>query len=115
MNQTTDNFWEAFNNWNPLEPVPVTYRLYHDSDNRPLFYTMEDLPGNYIQVSREDYVVGSMNVRINNGQLTYITTHRFNKLIPSNTGTPCYPHNVCVVVDPAKPHTKWSLKTHDTH
>ena len=50
-------------NWNDLidihaampEPQPVFYSLYHDDQGHPLFYSMEDLPGTYIDVTPEQY------------------------------------------------------------
>jgi len=112
MNETTNNFWEAFNNWELPPPPLVFFRLYHNEQGRPLFYTMEDLPGNYIEVDRETYLIGSMNFKIVNNTLIAIQTQHFTKLVPSNTGTPCSPQDVCVVVD-STPNTKWSLKTND--
>ena len=112
MNETTNNFWEAFKNWDPPAPPLIFFRLYYNDQGRPLFYTMEDLPGNYIEVDRETYVIGTMNVKVVDNKLIKIQTQHFTKLVPSNSGTPCSPHDVCIVVD-STPNTKWSLKTND--
>jgi hypothetical protein len=44
------------------------------------------------------------------------TQNVFNILVPNNTeGTTCDPHNVCIVVDATKDHTKWKLKTNESN
>jgi hypothetical protein len=112
MNETTDNFWEAFKNWEVPETKPALFRLYYNDQGRPLFYSMEEFPGNYIDVDRETYVLGSMNVKVVDNKLIKLQTHYYTKLVPSDTGTACDPRDVCVVVD-STPNTKWSLKTND--
>ena len=109
MNETTDNFWEAFNNFKWPDPPKIFWRLYHDDQGRPLFYSMEDLPGNYIDIDAETFAMSPGNVRVVNGQLTYTDTKTYNKLVPNGQGTPCAPNNVCIVVDPDQPNTQWSL------
>jgi hypothetical protein len=111
--ETTDNFWAAIAALKPLPPpVPVFYRLYHDDQGRPLLYTMEDLPGNYIDVDRETYVISPTQVRVVDGKLVRIHRKQFNKLRPGTDGTPCAPNNVSVVVDSTQLHTNWSLNNH---
>ena len=114
MNETTNNFWEAFKNWDPPPPVPIYRRLYYNDQGRPLFYTMEDLPGNYIDVDAETYALGLMNVKVTNKKIIKIQIQYYTKLVPNGIGTPCDPRDVCIVVD-STPNTKWSLKTNDTN
>jgi hypothetical protein len=109
---TTDNFWAAINAWDPPVPAPVSYRLYYNERGQPLFYTMEDLPGNYIEVDQKTYLISPTNARVVDGRLVLIETRQFNKLFPGQDGTCCAPTNVAIVVDPAEPHTKWSLHNH---
>jgi hypothetical protein len=109
MNETTDNFWQMWNSVEWPEPKPVFWRLYHDDQGRPLFYSMEDHPGNYIDVDAEVFAASPMNVRVVNGQIIYIDTKIYNKLIPNGRGTACAPDNVCIVVEETQPHTRWSL------
>jgi hypothetical protein len=109
---TTDNFWAALTAWNPPAPAPVFYRLYYNDQGRPLFYTMEDLPGNYIEVDLETYLISPTNARVVDGHLVLIETRQFNKLRPGQDGTCCDPTNVAIVVEPSEPHIKWSLNNH---
>lgn len=94
------------------EPAPVFFRLYHDEQGRPVCYSMEDLPGNYVEVDSDTYRQASYNVRVIDGALTRIDpgTHH-SKLIPSTeSGIACHVHDVCVIVDRDGPHQKWSIK-----
>jgi hypothetical protein len=110
--QTTDNFWQAFNTWDTELSCPVFYRLYYNDDGSPKTYTMEDLPGNYIEVDRDTYVVGSYNVRVIDQKLVHLAPQNLiTKLQPNAVaGTACDPQDVCVVVSDSMPHTKWSLQ-----
>lgn len=110
---TTDNFWTALANWNPPPPAPVFYRLYHNERGQPLFYTMEDLPGNYIEVDRETYLISPTNARVIDGRLVLNEIRQFNKLRPGQDGTCCAPTNVAIVVEPEESHIKWSLDNHE--
>lgn len=115
MNDTTKNFWEAFAQ--PVDPTPVIfYRLYHNEQGFPLFYSMEDLPGNYIDIDAETFAQSSPHVRVVNGKL--ISTQILEvtkKLIPGNTGTTCHPQDICVIVEQEQTNIKWERKTYESH
>jgi hypothetical protein len=114
MNESTDNFWAAFESWQ-AEPqvvhVPL-YRLYYDDRGYPLCYSGDDIPGNYIDVELDVFHRALTNVRVIDGKLKIFEhQHVFNKLIPNTVqGTACDPTNVCIIVDATQPHTKWNLK-----
>jgi hypothetical protein len=95
------------------EPQPVTYRLYHDSDGRPLFYSMQDVPGTYIEIDAETYARSSMRVRVRDGRAIEITNRVSEKLVPGHTGIACHPGNILIVTDQS-PNQKWSRKVYET-
>jgi hypothetical protein len=110
--ETTDNFWAAWNQ--PVEEKKqVFYRLYHDNQGYPLFYSMEELPGNYIEIDQETYALSSSKVRVVDGKLKKNTVATTAKLRPNNRGTACHPNNVCIVVPVDQTHIKWSFKKND--
>jgi hypothetical protein len=94
------------------EPQPVFWRLYHDEQGLPIMYSMEDLPGTYIDVDAETYARAPMNVRVQAGRLIELRS-AVRRLVPADTGTPCYPDNVAIVVPDSEPHQRWSMKTHE--
>ena len=110
---TPEQFWSILHNM--PEPKPVFYRLYHDADGMPLFYSMEDRPGTYIEIDQETFARGSTNVRVRDGKLVEITWATTTKLVPGNSGSPCHPDNVAVIVAEDQPHTKWSKRTYETN
>lgn len=115
MNDTTENFWKAWAEPVP-EPVPVFFRLYYNERGEPVSYSMEDLPGNYIEIDAETYAHSSSRVRVIDGKLVHVVPKKpTSKLKPGCSGTPCLPNNVAVVVSKQHPHTKWSLQTNESY
>lgn len=116
-NETTENFLQVMATFKWPDPVPVVYRLYYDTDGSPLCYTMDDLPGKYIEVDRETYINHTWNVRVVDEKLQIVPiTKKVNKLTPSVfDGIACHTQDICVVVKPDEPHTKWTMTTNETH
>ena len=110
-----EDFWAEVARLTQAPPkAEIFYRLYHDDQGHPLFYSMEDLPGNYIEIDQPTYALGSSNVRVVNGQLQKLNTSGvLAKLRPSTEGTPCDPRDVCVVVSSDQPHVLWK-KTYES-
>jgi len=116
-NETTENFLQVMASFKWPDPVAVSYRLYYNDNGTPKCYTMEDLPGKYIEIDRETYILHRWNVQVVDEKLIIIEPVQTVQKLQANTdtGTPCYPADVCVVVDSALPHTKWKLTTNETN
>ena len=92
------------------QPKPIFYRLYYNDDGTPIIYSMEELPGNYIDVDQQTYVLTPFNVRVVDGKLTYVDpVITVKKLQPGDSGIPCSPDDVCVVVNDTQKHIKWKI------
>jgi hypothetical protein len=113
MNDTTENFFKAWAEWDRREPDPVFFRLYHDDQGLPVVYSMEDLPGMYIDIDQATYAKSSYQVRVINNKLVHIDpTEIYSKLQPSNLGTSCHPQDVAVVVS-TDTNTRWKKVTYE--
>ena len=97
------------------DPQQPFFRLYYDADGVPLFYSMADEPGTYIEITAEEYHRSATNVRVRQGQLVQVTWTTTVKLTPGDSGTPCDPNNILVVVSEDQPHVKWSKRTYETN
>jgi hypothetical protein len=113
--ETTQNFLSVLQSFEWPESVPVTYRLYHDEQGRPLIYTMEALPGAYIEVDQATYIRALHHVRVLNGKLMILPqTGCVTKLRPhAEQGVACDPRDICVVVPFDKPNQRWSMSNND--
>ena len=107
---TPEEFWTILHAI--PEPRPVSWRLYYNEAGEPIIYSMEQLPGTYIEVDAETYALASFNVRVQEGRLIKLQ-QAVRRLAPGNIGTPCHPDNVAIVVDETEPHQRWSMKTHE--
>ena len=115
MNETTENFWLALTEPVP-DSAPIFFRLYYNECGEPVSYSMEDLPGNYIEIDAESYQRSSQRVRVIDGKLVHIVPKKStSKLMPGPVGTPCSIENVSVVVAENQPHIKWSLKSNESN
>ena len=94
------------------EPQPIFYRLYHDDQGLPLFYSTEDLPGNYITIDQETYNRSPSDVRVVQGQMVKNSQGHTTKLVPHHHGTGCAVHDVSIVIDHG-PVQYWTKKTYE--
>jgi hypothetical protein len=114
MDENTQNFLEFWDTYIWPESKPVFFRLYYDDAGHPLCYSMEDHAGKYIEITAEQYAESSGRVTVKNGKLVKQHQTRTSKLIPADTGTPCHPDDVTIVVD-SELNQKWNLKTYDNN
>lgn len=87
-------------------PQPVFYRLYYNPDGSLRCYSMEDLPGEYIEIDAETFVRGDLWVRVIDGKIRKINRWTVQKLVQSDQGTQCHANNVAVI--DANSNTMWS-------
>ena len=114
-NETTENFLQVMAEFVWPDPQPISYRLYYNDDGSPKCYTMDDLPGKYIEVDREIYLSHNWNVRVEDDKLRILPiTKKVNKLEPSLVdGVTCDPRDICVVTDQNKDHIKWNMTVYE--
>jgi hypothetical protein len=74
---------------------------------------MEDSPGTYIEIDQATFARNQFNVRVRDSKLVEITWKTSAKLVPSDTGTPCHPQDVTIVVGEDNPHQKWSKRIYE--
>lgn len=106
---TEQEFWDIL--FDVPEPKPIFFRLYYDAKGHPLFYSMEDLPGTYIEIDADAYARSSMRVRVRDGKIIEINCRPASKLTPGGFGTACHKQDVAIVTDYNS--TKWSKKTYE--
>jgi hypothetical protein len=111
-NEIFEQFWQDFK-W--PEPAPVFYRVYYGEPGEPLVYSMEDLPGKYIEITAEQYAASDPHARVRDGKLIHPQVAQVSKLAPATTGTPCDPVNVAIVVAESQSNQKWKLRYYENN
>lgn len=101
---TEQEFWDILAAM--PQPKPVFWRLYYNDDGSPLCYSMEDLPGDYVEIDADTYARADPWVRVINGKICKINRATVQKLVRSDQGTQCHSNNVAII-DPLS-HTMWS-------
>jgi hypothetical protein len=109
---TEQEFWDIL--FDVPDPKPVFFRLYYNNAGVPLFYSMEDVPGTYIEIDADTYARSSMRVRVLDGKIVQIFCAPVYKLIPEHTGTRCNPKDVSVISSKEND-IKWTKKTYETN
>ena len=103
-----DIFREFWANYRWPDPKPIFYRLYHDDLGNPVIYTMEDLDGKYIDVTREQYTAADYKIKVIDGKLVPQQREQLiRKLKPASSGVSCHPQDITIVVADDTPNTKW--------
>lgn len=105
---TEQEFWEILSR--APQATALFYRLYYDNDGNPVTYTMEDLPGTYIDIDCQTFAQANPHVKVIDGKIVnLLKTTVAKKLIPSLTGTTCHPTDISVIVDDQQFHQPWKL------
>jgi hypothetical protein len=117
LNETTENFLRVMAEFEWPENKPIAYRLYYNDDGSPECYTMDDLPGKYIEVDRETYINHTWNVRVEDEKLRIIPITKTVKKLGSclADGIACHPNDVCVITDQNQEHIKWNIITYEVN
>ena len=93
-------------------PHKVFYRLYHDDAGHLLFYSMQDEPGDWVEIDQDLYSRSPHRVRVIAGQVHELEWRQSVKLRPGQIGTPCHPEDVTIVYD--HPDARyWAITAHE--
>ena len=96
----------------PNKKVDKKYKLYYNKQTgKPLQYSTEDLDGDYIEITKQQYAESRYDSIVLNGKLTSIVEAvRWRKLVPGNEGVACAVDNVMIVDTNSS--AKWKVKTY---
>lgn len=97
---------------NMPEPEPMLYRLYYNEQGRLLFYSMEDLPGLWVEIDQDLYSRSPHRVRVIAGQVHELEWRQSVKIRPGQTGTPCHPEDVTIIYDDPKAQ-RWAMTAYE--
>lgn len=116
-NKTTENFLQVMADFEWPDPPKQIFRLYYNDDGTPKCYTMDDLPGKYIEVDKETYISRLWNVRVIDNKLKIFTPAVVVSTLHPDplAGQCCHKQDICVIVSENTEHTKWKITANETH
>jgi len=80
-------------------PALTVYKCYYDANGKVTAYSINELEGQYIEISAAEYIAAKQPARVVAGKLIIEELKpAVEKLVPSDTGTMCHKKDVCVVV-----------------
>ena len=71
---TDDDMIEAMQLFNTIVPRVIEFRAYYNDDGSISTYTTEDIPGQFIVITSDQYAQARPDARVIDGQLVF--THR---------------------------------------
>jgi hypothetical protein len=102
-------FWAALT---PIPPNKTQYRLYYDQNGLPLKYSVDEEPGNYIEVTAFEYLKASFKLKVKDEVIVYLKEPAVPKLVISTHGTATHLDDITVLSDSVV-NNKWSLKIYE--
>lgn len=112
MTNSIEELWSLVSQ---TEPAPVTYRLYHDDQGYLLFYSMEDLPGLWIEITAEQFAQASSHVKVVDGKLVRLNRSLVKKLVPGLNGVKCSDYSVALLVSESESGQHWGIKNYESN
>jgi hypothetical protein len=113
--KTEQDLLEFFKNFQWPKETSPSFRLYYSDSGRPVCYTMDELPGNYIEITAEEFKISDPHVKVKDGKIVKLAVKHSEKLTPSDHGVACAKSDITVVVAETEPHQKWSLKLYEEY
>ena len=105
-----NNFLEALKLLEPQKPAVFDFRLYYNKETgEPLFYTMENLDGDYITITREQFAECRYDIKVKDGKIERIRFIAIGKLVPADSGYGTLQTDVSIVGD----EIHWEMKTYE--
>jgi len=107
---TLTPFEEALKLTDNVAPVELEFRLYYDTEtNLPLFYSMEEQQGDYINISKEEFAECRYDIIIKDSKICKVTHLSIGKLVPTHFGYGTTKDDITIVGN----EQNWNMKTYD--
>lgn len=99
----------------PPPKLDIEYRLYYDKHGKPICYSTEDLPHNYIIVSRQEYAAAREDAIVVDGAMIHnnrsTLLYKLTKSLTGGVKTSKYDINIIT----RKNYTLWDYTAHEIH
>lgn len=107
---------EILKNVKVVAPKPLEFRAYYDSEGKITTYTTEDLPGDYIVITKDQYNLARHDARVVDGQLlfTHIKLHCMKMTRNNNEGSRTSKYDISILADDDDPeYTYYTIRAYE--
>lgn len=80
-----DQLLEFFSLLKPVQTRVLEFKLYYDAGGKVITYTTDDLPGDYIVITQEQYTEARPDVLVKNNKIVYTHLQRYVFKLEKNT------------------------------
>ena len=106
-------FAELFNQTTKQnKPVDLVYKLYYNKETgNTIQYTTDELEGDYIEITKQQYAESRYDSLVIDGVLTSVTeVESWTKIVLDNEGVACRDNNAMIV--DSNSNIRWKVKTY---
>jgi hypothetical protein len=90
------------------------YRLYYNSDGSPKFYSMEDLPGEYIFIDHQTFEQGRYDIVVRHGRILSLSDSGTSRYVQVVRATPnsvkCDISDITILTESSE-HILWDYRS----
>lgn len=91
------------------------YRLYYNQDGTPRFYSMENVPGDYILVDRPTFECGRYDITVKDGKIQNLSQPTLSRYVIVNESTEtsisCDPYDITLITTTESEHIFWDHRS----
>jgi hypothetical protein len=91
----------------------IEYRLYHDDNGHVISYSVKDMPGKYIVITKQEFAECRMDVTVGQDGKIIRPRRTVTKIEKSASGIRCHKYDVNIIVDENDTGHYWSTVTYE--
>lgn len=112
---TEQEIIDLFNSITEITPRSIEFRAYYNTDGSIITYTTEDIPGQYIVITSEQYAEARPDAKVIDGKFVYINSRSHVAKLAKNktTGIRCSKYDISVISEDDSDSTYYTVTAYE--